>query len=79
MGVQGDISSWSQAEGREGEAASLRALEGDSESPPRQQVPPATGAFGQPPAPIIKITYPEMLESIFFRLQLLAPSAKIGT
>jgi len=35
-GIQGDISSWSQTEGREGEAASLRALEGDSESPPRQ-------------------------------------------
>jgi len=44
-GVQGDISSWSEAEGREGEAVSLRALEGDSESPPRQGPPLRYGGF----------------------------------
>jgi len=39
-GVQGEISPWSQAGGREGEAASLRALEGDSKSPPSHRGPP---------------------------------------
>jgi len=38
-GVQGEFSPWSQAGGREGEAASPRALEGDSKSPPSQGCP----------------------------------------
>jgi len=52
-GVQGDISSWSQAGGREGEAASLRALEGDSKSPPSQGAPLRYGGFRAAPGPHI--------------------------
>ena len=50
-GVQGDISSWSQAEGREGEAASLRALEGDSKSPPSHRGPLHYGGLRAASAP----------------------------
>jgi len=61
-GVQGDISSWSQAEGREGEAGSEATVGRGLRVPSKSSGPPsATGAFGQPPAPLKEITYREML------------------
>ncbi len=56
-GVQGDISSWSQAEGREGEEGSEATVGRGLIVPSRTSGPPfATGSFGQPPAPVTKIT-----------------------
>jgi len=55
-GVQGEISPWSQAGGREGEAVSLRALEGDSKSPPSQGAPLRYGGLRAASAPTIDVT-----------------------